>query len=137
MFHFEIAQILRNALLISSILSNSEVWYGVTKQEIDQREQIDEMLLRNLLYCSRNVPKYLLYLEMGYLPSSCIIKERRLMFLHQILQQLEESLVFRFFKAQIKSPTTHDWDSTVLELPINIETGEKVTNGAFKYLIKE
>ena len=90
----------------------------MTKQEIDQREQIDEMLLRNLLYCSRNVPKYLLYLEMG-----CIIKERRLMFLHQILQQLEESLVFRFFKAQIKSPTTYDWDSTVLELPINIETG--------------
>ena len=155
-FHFEIAEILRNALLISSILSNSEVWYGVTKQELDQLEQIDEMLLRNLFYCSRNVPKDLLYLEMGYLPISYIIKERRLMFLHHILQQKEESLVFRFFMAQIKSPTTHDWVSTVLEdleeLDINIEIGdikdlkkgkfkaivkEKVTNGAFQYLLKK
>ena len=31
-FHFELAVILRNALLISSILSNSEVWYGLTKE---------------------------------------------------------------------------------------------------------
>ena len=45
-FYFEIAEILRNALLISSILSNSEVWYGVTQTDIDQLEQVDEMWLR-------------------------------------------------------------------------------------------
>ena len=124
------------------------------KQEIDQLEQVDEMLLRNLFYLSRSVAKDLLHLEMVYLPISYIKrKERR----HHILQQKEESLVFRFFMAQIKSPTpTHDWVSTVLEdleeLHINIEIGdikdlkkgkfkaivkETVTNGAFKYLIKK
>ena len=42
-FHFEIAVILRNALSISSILSNLEVWYGLTKLEAGQLEQTDEM----------------------------------------------------------------------------------------------
>ena len=56
-YHFEIAIILRNALLISSILSNSESWYVVTKLDIEQLEQIDEMWIRNLFELSRNVPK--------------------------------------------------------------------------------
>ena len=51
-FHFEIAEILRNALLISSIISNSETWYGLTQIETDQLEQIDEMLLQNLFFFS-------------------------------------------------------------------------------------
>ena len=113
-FHFEIAEILRNALLISSILSNSEVWYGVTQLDTEQLEQVDEMLLRNIFFCSRNVAKDLLYLEMGLVPISYIIKERRLMFLHHVLQQKEDSLVFRFFIAQMNSPTYKDWVSTVL-----------------------
>ena len=95
-FHFEIAEILRNVLLISSVLSNSEVWYGVSKTETEQLEQLDEMLLRNLFSCSRNIPKDLLYLEIGLVPISYIIKERRLMFLHHVLQQKEDSLLFIF-----------------------------------------
>ena len=127
-FHFEIFEILRNALLISSILSNSKAWYGVTQSDTDQLEQVDEMLLRNLFLCSRNVPKDLLYLEMGLVPISYIIKERRLLFVHHILQQKEDSLVFRFFMAQMNSPTHRDWVSTVLEdleeLDIQIELGD-------------
>ena len=126
-FHFEIAEILRNALLISSILSNSEVWYGVTQSDMDQLEQVNEMWLRNLFLCSRNVPKDLLYLEMGLVPISYIIKERRLMFLHHVLHQKTDSLLFRFFIAQKSSPTHKDWVSTVLgdleEFDINIEIG--------------
>ena len=102
-------------MLISSILSNSEVWYGVTKIEIEQLEQTDEMLLRNIFSCSRNVPKDLLYLEMGLLPISFIIKERRLMFLHHVLQQKEDSHIFKVFIAQMNNPTSQDWVSTVLE----------------------
>ena len=114
-FHFEIAEILRNALLISSILSNSEVWYAVTQTDIDQLEQVDESWLRNLFLCSRNVPKDLLYLEMGLVSISYIIKERRLMVLHHVLNQKKDSLVLRFVMAQIHYPTHKDWDSTVLD----------------------
>ena len=40
-YHFQIAVILRNLLLISSILSSSEVWYGITQNEYEQLERID------------------------------------------------------------------------------------------------
>ena len=86
-FNFEIAVVLRNALLISSILSNSEVWYGLTKLEAEQLEQIDEMWIRNLFELPRNVPKDLLYLELGLVPIYYIIKGRKQMFLHHILHQ--------------------------------------------------
>ena len=41
------------------------MWYGVTIDEIEQLEQIDEMWVRDLMECSSSVPKDLLYLEMG------------------------------------------------------------------------
>ena len=64
-FHFEIAVIYRNAYLISSILSSSEVWYGVTQAEYEQLESVDEMWMKNLFGCSSCVPTELLYLESG------------------------------------------------------------------------
>ena len=42
-FYFEIADTLITSLLISSILSNSEVWYGLTKEEAKQLDKFDEM----------------------------------------------------------------------------------------------
>ena len=91
-FHFEIAKINRNAYIISSMLSSSEIWYGVTKQELEKLEQVDEMFLRNLMECSYSVPKDLLYLELGVLPIRYIIQTRRLLNLNHVLQQEKESL---------------------------------------------
>ena len=79
-YHFEVATIFRASYLLSSMLSNSEVWYGVTKAEIELLEQVDEMLLREISDCSRNVPRDLLYLEFGLVPISYVIKMRTLMF---------------------------------------------------------
>ena len=117
-YHFEVATIFRASYLLSSMLSNSEVWYGVTKAEIELLEQVDEMLLREISECSRNVPRDLLYLEFGLVPISYIIKMRRLMFLHHILHQGEESLLYRFFLAQLSHPTKGDWVTEVMK---NIE----------------
>ena len=155
-YHFEISVILRNAMLISSILTNSKVWYGVTKSDIEQLEQIDEMWMRNLFECSQNVPKDLLYLELGLTPISYIIKGRKQMFLHHILQQKEISLLYQFFMAQMKTPSHNDWVSSVLEEMIELEidleiedirymkkekfkalVNEKVQEKAFQYLLEK
>ena len=114
-FHFELAVILRNALLISSILSNSEVWYGLTKKDYQMLEQVDEMWMCNLFECSKNVPRDILYLELGLVPISFLVKGRKQMYLHHILQQKEDSLLYRFFVAQMKSPSKDDWISQVLK----------------------
>ena len=91
------ALILRNSYLISSILSSSEVWYGVTEADLKKLEKVDEMLWSNILECSRLVPGDLIYLEFGTLRVRDILMTRRIMFLHNIMKQEKESLLFKFF----------------------------------------
>ena len=43
--YFTIAIILRENLLINSVLSRSEVWYGITRQEMKDLENLDLSLL--------------------------------------------------------------------------------------------
>ena len=73
--------------------------------------------------CSYMVPKDLLYLELAITPIRYIIQTRRLLYLHHILQQKKESLLYRFFATQLSNPTPRDWVSQVLEdlLGLNIQ----------------
>ena len=66
--YFTVAIILRNSLLVSSILCNSEAWFNITKVELDLIETVDLMLLRNILRAPKSVPKEILFLELGILP---------------------------------------------------------------------
>ena len=47
-YHFEIAVIIRNAYLISSMLSCSEVWYNLSELDLRKLEHVDEALMRNI-----------------------------------------------------------------------------------------
>ena len=142
-FHFVIAKILRNSLVISSILSSSEVWYGVTTEELRQLEEVDEIWMRKLLDCSYNVPRDLLFLELEIVPIRFIVQMRRLLYLHHILQQKKDSLLYRFFMAQLGEPTPKDWVSQVLEdleeLEISFELDqiEVMKKEKFKLTVKE
>ena len=80
-YHFEIAVILRNSYLISSILSCSETWYGVTQAEIKILEHLDESWMRQLFECSQSVPVEMFYLELSVLPVRFIIQIRRTLYL--------------------------------------------------------
>jgi hypothetical protein len=55
-FYFEIAVILRNALLVSSMLCNSEAWYNVSKPELDLLETVDNQFLRSVLKAPKSTP---------------------------------------------------------------------------------
>jgi hypothetical protein len=114
-YEFEVANIWRNSLFINSILTNSETWYNLSKTEVDQLEQVDEQLLRSILETGRSTPKVMLYLEMGCLPIKFILMKRRITYLHYILHQDKESLLFKFFKAQKSNPVQGDWCLTVEE----------------------
>ena len=102
--YFEIGVILRDSLLSSSMLCNSETWYNVTKAELNLLETIDVMLLRRILRAPKSTPKEMLFLELGCLPYKEMIQKRRLMFLHYILHEDPSSTVHKFFEAQMKTP---------------------------------
>ena len=59
--YFEVGIILRNSLLVSSMLFNSEAWYNITKAELDLFETIDLLLLRQLLNAPKGTPKEMIF----------------------------------------------------------------------------
>ena len=120
-YYFEVAFTLRSSLVLSSILTNSEAWYGLSLAEIEQLEQVDEMLIRRILEVGQSCPKEMLYLETGCTPIRYIIMLRKIMFLHYILNEEQESLIHRVLKAQLKSPVKGDWILGVQEILIDLE----------------
>ena len=56
----------------------------------------------------------MLFLELGCIPFREIIRERRLGFLHYILNLDPKSMMHRFFKSQMEKRTKRDWATTVL-----------------------
>ena len=112
--YFEIGMILRNSLLISSVLFNSEAWYNLTESELNLLETVDVKFLRQLLQAPKGTPKEMLFLELGCIPLREIIRERRLGFLHYILNQDPESMVHKVFKSQMNKRNKKDWVTTVL-----------------------
>ena len=97
-FYYEIAVILRNSLLVSSVLFNSEAWYNVTNAELDLIETVDLMLLRSILKAPISTSKEMLYLELGCLPYREIIRQKRLSYLYYTLHENSKSMVYRFLE---------------------------------------
>ena len=83
--YYQVAVLLRNSWLVSSLLCNSEAWFNLNKPELDLLETVDVMVLRSLLNAPQSTPKEMLFLESGVLPLRDIIRQRRLNFLFYIL----------------------------------------------------
>ena len=80
--YFEIAKSLREAMLVNGLLTNSEVWYGLTDKEVTKLEEVDRLFLRQVFQVASTCPIEALYLEMGCVPIGNVIKARRLKYLH-------------------------------------------------------
>ena len=141
--YFEIGLILRNSLLVSSMLCNSEAWYNITNSELCLIESIDEMLLRRLLNAPKSTPKEMMYLELGCLPYRDIIQKRRLMFLYYILNQDQKSIMFKFFESQRNHGTSKDWVTTIrkdlkeLQIDLNFDKIKSMGKHEFKKIVKQ
>ena len=112
--YFKVAILLRNSLLVSSMLCNSEVWFNLTNSDLDLLETVDLMLLRKILDAPKSTPKEMLYLELGVMPLRDMIRQRRLNFLKYILDQKEESILSQVFEKQCEKKTKKDWVTSVL-----------------------
>ena len=114
-YYFQVAIMLRNSLLVSSVLCNSEAWYNVTEAEYTYLETVDLMFLRKVLNAPKATPKEMFYLELGCLPFRYLIQKRRLLFLHYLLNEDSDSMVNKFLMVQCKSENPKDWTSTVMK----------------------
>ena len=141
--YFEVAMVLRNALLISSLLTNAEAWYNLSNTEIEELEKVDESLLRSVLKCPVSTPKEMLYLELGASPIRNTIRSRRLNFLQYILHEDKNSLIYSFLKAQFSEPSKQDWGETILNdiedfgINLTLDEIEKMPQTTFKALVRK
>ena len=84
----------------------------------------------------------MLYLETGCKPLRFIIMKRQMMFFHYILKEDKNSLIRRFFNAQLANPGKNDWILTVetnledLEIVLDVDQIEKTTKNQFKFLVE-
>ena len=114
-YYYEAAVILRDSLLASSVLCNSEAWYNVTHAELEPLESVDVILLQGVLKTPKSTPKEMLYLKLGLTPFREIIRKKRLLFLYYILRQDKNSMIYRVFNSQLQNKSSKDWVTTVIQ----------------------
>ena len=142
-FTFEVALVMRDSLLINSTLTNSEAWLGLTTSEIETLEQVDESLMRRLLEVGLGCPKEMLYLELGCIPMRFTVMTRRIMFLHYILNEEQDSLINKVLQAQINVPSKNDFilgveeDLDDLEIYLSLEDIKNLSKELLRNFIKQ
>ena len=108
-YNFPTALLLRESIFLNGILTNAEIWYGISKAEIKALEDLDTSLLRKIFNTKSTIPAEALYLELGCLNISTILKARRLNYLKYLVNRNEKEMIHKFFFAQWNHPTTNDW----------------------------
>ena len=111
-YYFEVGMIFMNVMLRSSILYASETYYNLKETELRQIERIEEGYKRQLLQTARGCPISQIYLELGQAPARFDIFKLRLLFLKYILNQEQDSLIYKMFHLKLQNPSKGDWVSS-------------------------
>ena len=142
--YFEIAATLRESIFVNGILTNCEVWYGLTDHEVSQLEEVDRLLLRQVFNVPISCPSEALYLELGCVPISLVIKSRRVNYLHHLATRKEIEMLFKFFHTQWNYPgKKNEWTEQVrvdlheLGIKEDLDWIKKKSKQSFKSLVKK
>ena len=73
------------------------------------------MGIRKLLSLPSKMPIKMLYLLTGSVPIEFLVQRRRLIYLHNILNKEDDSLLKTFFEHQMKTRKPKDWTSQILK----------------------
>ena len=154
--YFKAAMLMRQGMLVSSMLTNSEGWINLTKTDIEELDKPDITLQRKVLASTGNPSKCFMNLELGIIPVKYVIQQKRLNFLHYILNEPMESLVKQVYLALKEDSRKGDFvhllkldkddleidieDDDIQEIPKEVwkkYVREKVRDLAFKQLVDE
>ena len=141
-YTIQTALLFRNSMLVNSILSSSEVLYGLKNDHIKKLEGCDKTLFRKLFNVPITCSYEAFYLETGCLSINYTLKGRRLMYYWTLLNKSDAELAKQVFQIQNKFSVKDDWVKQVKEdldeLEIQLSEGEisKMKYEAFKKVVK-
>ena len=107
--YFKIALLLRESILLSSILTNSEVWYRLTKTDLEELEILDRSLLKRIFAVPNSTPTAALYLESGCMSLGTNVKARRVNNLQYLLKLPKNEILSKKSYCQWLDGRKHDW----------------------------
>ena len=81
------------------MVSSSESWYNVSKQDYQKLENVDEMFFRRLLNVPVSVTKEGIYLDTGKLSVKYIVKIRRMKYWWHLVNVKNSELIHKFYLA--------------------------------------
>ena len=134
---------LRNSLILSTLLSDSESWVGLTIKDVEELEKCDERIMKQKFELHSKSPTEAIYLELGLTPLRFLIMQRRLLFLNFILNEPPDTLIHQVLQAQIKKEYKNDWikqvkqDMTELEINLTYDQIKQASKNEFKKFVKE
>ena len=141
--YFATAVLLRESLFLNGILTNAEIWYGMSKSDIKELENLDHTLLRKILKTPYSTPVESMYLELGLLNIETILMARRINYLQYLTKRKKSEMLSKFFIAQWNHPApTGDWTEEVKNnllafgMEIDLEKIEAMSKFTFKSLVK-
>ena len=141
-YYFEVGKTMIDSMLLGSLLTNIEVAYNLTKIEVEKLQKCHEMGLRKLLSLPSKTPVKMLYLLTGSVPKKFVVPRRRLVYLHHILNQEENSLLGTFFEHQHQTRKPKDWATQVIkdmekfEITLTLDEIRKMPEASWKSLVK-
>ena len=112
-YHYDIALVLRDALFVNSIMSNSEVWHNVQLKHTQAFEKSDQILLKSIVNAHAKTATEAFYLELAVLPLNYRLSVRRFMYLWHILHRDGDELIRKIYEAQKCLSVRGDWTELV------------------------
>ena len=97
-YSFKAAALMRESLLIGSMLNNAESWININKTDLDKLEIPDKSLARHILGAHGNPSNAFMYLELGFLPVKFVLMKKRLTCLRYILNESMDSMMRKFYE---------------------------------------
>ena len=129
-------------MFVNSVLCNVDVWYGLTSLETETFDKLDYILLRKILGAPRSSPIEAFYLELGIIPLSILLKQKRINYLYYLLSRDKSEMLSRFFWTQWENPVKNDWTEIVRQdladfgMSADPEYLKKYSNFTFKKQVK-
>ena len=141
--YFKIALLLRESIFLSSVLTNSEVWYRVTKAELEELESLDRSLLKRIFSVPDSTPTAALYLETGSMSIATTFKAIRVNYLHYLVKLPHKEMLSQFFNCQWPEESNFDsirqlkMDLADFNLPTDLNWIRKKSVFSWKKLVKK
>lgn len=94
------------------MLTNAEGWINVTKQDLQDLEKPDIILVRSVFESTAS--KVFMMLEVGFLPVRFVIMKKLLQFLHLILNESINSMIRQVYNVLKEDSRKGDFISLVI-----------------------